>query len=352
MIRILLLSTLLVVSLWSKSIYITYEKNSQREFIGQICEFELNIIIAQREINTIHHSFSDEKNITLLNSGTWTMIDKNRYTLKFLGQINNLNYKLPDVTITVNQGENQSQESLVGEEFIASKIAHKHDFSGVIAQKLTLVDYKVEGYNQQMNKLSFLIEAINSNIKDIKLNSPSEYEVVHERLLEGYELSNSKFDVILPSYIKKYEFEYFNYVSESFEKISIPIDSISRASISNQNLKPISKTKNLFILIGVALVVIFLAILYYTYRKRFLLYILVTAIIVFAILLIPSKYLYINQNTPLRLIPADDSSVFYITADIEEVEELDRYRDYVQVMLSDAQVGWVQKEMVIGERDE
>jgi hypothetical protein len=183
--------------------------------------------------------------------------------------------------------------------------------------------------------LSFSIKTKNGNLKDFKLNKEDNLTLINKNEATYY--------IYLPSNTKKFSFYYFNTKDNNFKKISIPIN-LKEETISTQtNLNPEEKNPFTPFRILILIVIAFLILAFIIYQNIIILIISVLLSIYLIKDLLPKGEKTLKANSPVRILPTKNSTIFYKPDEDIKVKILYTTKNYTKIEINH-KIGWVKNE--------
>lgn len=346
-ILIILINTFLCINLYAaKNLYISYKELPKQVYKNQKFEVVLKALITSNNFDNISTSFSDSKNIKVLNpDSSWKKISNNLYENRFYFKASEGKFLLPKFTVNLMQnGTNLETSNLLAKDIAYSNIATKDKrFSNIIAKELVLKAYKTKQYNNKESLTIIDIDAINSNLEDFSLQGIEEQGV--SKIKDSYPNQNLIYYFVMPVHKKKVVFNYYNSSTKSFENITIPLilqnELVSTQTDLNPNDSNFEKYKKMAV---VALFLIFL-ILFIWKRNKFYLFFTVVLFTASALYLMPNKTGFVKEGSFIYILPTKNSTIFFKLDKNQKVEVLNQKNDFIKVMGVDNKfIGWVKEE--------
>jgi len=207
------------------------------------------------------------------------------------------------------------------------------NFSHIFADNLKILNPISTNINNKI-MLSFTIKAINANLEDFKIKDGN---------LTLLNQNEATYFTYLPLNTKKFTFYYFNTQIDNYKKISIPIK-LKEIIISTQsNINP-EENKfltplNIFILIIISLFLI----IFLVYKKIVILLIPILLGVYLILSSIPKGEKILIKNSKVRILPTQNSTVFYSPHIDTKVQILKTSKNYSKIKI-DNKIGWVKNE--------
>jgi len=341
--KILLITLFFVFSLFAdKVIYVNYTKVPQRVIEGQLSSFTLKSLSTVRAFPDVKYNFSNYSGIQLLKENKQTQtIGKYTYeTFPFL--VTNRYPKLPDITASLQGTQAYDTTTIDGAKLTAIKLNPKKDFSHILANSLTLVEYKTTAYDNKSNILVFMIKAEHSYLKKTHFENVLKQGI--ESLTQTTEVSKLTYYVIISKEIENFSFSYFNLLKNRFLSLSIPIIVDDDSVVTQSDLRPKDQSHEI-LKVEIAAGISFLAFLFILWRKKYiyLLFILIPLVYI-AWMMLPAKEVCIKEGSQLHLLPVDNGTIFETTKSKLTLTKEGSAKAYTKVKLQNDKIGWVKDE--------
>ncbi len=325
-------------------VYARYEQKPQRVYVNQIFQVKIKLIVAIKNFDKIITSFSDAKSCQVLNpDNSWKWYNDNIYYNTFYYKALSKDAIFPTVNISVSQNDKIISSFAITP--IKSKIIKLQNnplFSKVVAKELKIIKSKTTKFNDKSNIIVLEIDGSYANLRDFNMSN------VVKNGIDSYNINLPEIKIfyfaIIPQDMKTFDFTYFNTTTNSFDKLSIPIE-LNNENISTQlELNPKNSKLSLYKNVILA-VVAFVFFIIFLFRKK-IIYIIVTIIIIVYLFIFynPFDNIVLNKNTKIRILPTYNSTIFYITDRKIVAEKLNSVKDYIKVQLPNGKIGWIKKE--------
>ena len=208
------------------------------------------------------------------------------------------------------------------------------NFSGVLADELN-ISTPIALKTKEKILLSFTIKCKNCNIRDFHLKNEENLTIINN--------NTASFIITLPMNTKKLNFYYFNLNTQTFNKISIPIQ-LKENTISTQtNINP--KENNFFTPINILLLIIIalFLILFIIFQKIWILIfpLIIGGYLIFQIF--PKGEIYLKKGQKVTILPTKNSTIIYIVNHNQKAKILNTTKSYVQIKINN-KIGWVKNE--------
>jgi hypothetical protein len=308
---------ILFIIIWANDLIITYPNLKKSYYKNQIINLKIKILNPKnKDLNfSLNHgeiNITKQPYIYILN-------------LKFKNDLNNF------LTL-ISQDFNKT--IYLNSLFKTKTVETIPNFCNVLAENLKIYN-PISTLSNNKILLSFTIKTKNANLKDFKINNDENLTIINKNEAIYY--------TYLPKNTRKFTFYYFNTIEENYKKISIPIilkeETISTQTDINPEEKDFFTPLNILILITIA----FFIIIFLIYKK----------ILILIIPIILSTYLIINhlpkgekiliKNSPVRILPTKNSTIFYKPIVDTKVKILNKTKHYTKIKIN-KKIGWVKNE--------
>jgi len=320
----------------------SYDKTPSRVIQGELSSFSIKSLSTLKEYPEIRYRFSNYAGIQLLDSNaTEQKIGKYTYkTFPFL--VTSTTARLPDVTATLKNSDAYESSFLKGMKIRAIRLNPRKDFSNILANSLTLVDYKTTIYDNKSNILLFRLQAQHSYLQATKFSNVIKQGI--ESLNDSLEDAKLTYYVVIPKEIENFSFSYFNLLENRFRSLSIPIIVDDDSVVTQSDLKPKDQSHELLKVEGAAAIA-FVALLLIVWRKKYiyLIFILIPLVYI-AWMLVPAKEICIKKGARLHLLPVDNGTIFETTNRRLTLTKEGSAVGYTKIKLTNDKIGWVSNE--------
>ena len=296
--------------------------------------------------NYLNSKFSNSSNVSLINPNEpWKKIANDTYENSYYFKATNANFKLPDISVSLLSDSNVIDVSqLDGTSLRYSDVGKGDDrFSNLIAEKVVLKAYKTKQYNNKEALTIIDVDAINSNLEDFKLKDIEEQGI--SSLKEIDDKQNLVYYFVAPIHKKKIVITYYNTKTKSMKDVTIPIllqnELVSTQTDLNPNDSSFEQYKKVA---AVFFFILFLGLFIWKRRKIFLI-ISIIFLIISIIYLLPNEKAIVKKDTNVYILPTRNSTIFFKSANSQNVEILDRKNGFIKVLGIDNEfIGWIKEE--------
>ena len=343
MIKTLLFTLLLVTSLFAnKVIYLSYDQIPKRVIKGEIFSVTYKALSTVKHFDDISYEFSNYPGLNILDDVPQRIRTGKYYYDTFHMQVTKNNAKIPDVTAFLMAPHDYNGTLLKGPKLNVITLNPNQKFSNIIANSVTLYEYKTTVYDNKHNIVIFVASAQNCDITKMHFNNV--YKQGIESQSGSYKDAKITYFVLIDKKIENFSFSYFNLLKNDYVTLTIPII-LSDDSVSTQSdLKPRDQshdTIKMYIAAAVALIGFFLIIIKRKYL--YLLFILIPLIYI-TYLAIPAEKICIKQGAKIHLLPVENGTIFETTQTQYHLEKEGQVQNFIKVKLNNNKIGWVKNE--------
>lgn len=327
----------------SQTLFVSYLTKPEKIYLSQHAIFTLKAIVTNEGLSAIQTAFENAKDIQVLNPNAhWDKKNKNTYEVSYILKPKSTSARLPDFVITASsENARTSTQTLGAPNTKIVALREDQAFCQVLSSDFTLKNHTEKKYDEQHNIVLLEINATNANLEDFHIPYAMR-DGIDDIMTEGFNQSIYYF-AIIPNDIKEFKFKYFDIESNKYHIVSFPIVLLDSRVSTQTDLNP---QKNRFVLYkAIALLVIGLILLGFYFKTRQL-YMLVLSLIVFAFLLytqIPISKTTLEKGAALRILPTENSTIFYVTEEPVKADILLKKNGYIKVLLPNKKIGWIEK---------
>ena len=371
----------------SKELYLKYTKYPKTIYTNQrfSVELEARVLTPKDKYDAIFTIYENEKNIELLDSNvTWTIKDENLYTTKITFKVKDKDFRLPDITVSIEKSttieqnisiknnntysqdwDSSDEDTYEDEEYtIETKdlivynsvdsitiippiitynniAVNQKKFSNIIANDLKIKQIQTKQYNNSMLMVVFNIEATNSNLEEFYLSQFTEQGI--KNFEENNMVQSMFYYVLIPSHINNIRFNYYNPINTTFINVELPIMLEDDLVSTQTNLNPNDGNLVIYKIVATGVLLILLLLLYLKTFNRFLIVFIFGFIYIFISLLLPNEKITLKANTKIYILPTNLSTVYKITNQEITVEVLHEKNNFKKVLLKNKNIGWIKE---------
>lgn len=327
-----------------KLLYQSYHELPKKLFKGQIFTLTIKALSAKEDYKSLHYDFSNAQGVRLLSEEKIREVIEPYFYDTFYFQVTDNYVKTPDVTTSLIF-ENYSgglQEVLKGQRIDAVRLNPKKDFSQVLANNFTVIEYKTTQYDDKHNIIVFSVEAEMANLKDFSLKAAKKEGI--DSYEEELPYSSFTYYCVVPKNLHELKFSYFNLNTRRFKDIIIPII-VENDQVSTQtDLAPTENTHDIKKITAFSLVSLFGLIMFIYRRRKLYLLVFIAPLFFIAKLMVPIKHVCVNADANVYLLPVSNGTVFEQTSYRFTTESLGETKEFTKIRMNNQQIGWVKNE--------
>ena len=327
-----------------KILYLSYAKLPERVFRGEIFSLTLKVLSTEAHFEDIDYTVSRGHGYKLL-----TPVPERRTEGRFLYdtfyfQATDATLQTPELTAAIRFSEFVSSEptTLEGKSIDVVTLNPPKGYAHILADHFEITGYKTTRYNRTHNIAVFNAKATRCNIEALhfegveKQGTESVAPSHHESLITYY--------AIIPKKLENLKFSYFDLGKERFVETLIPII-VEDDSVSTQSdLKPTEHSHTL-IKVAIAGGIALIALILFIMKRRVIYFVAAfVPILYIAYSAVPIEYACIKPESPIYLLPMENSTTFEVTSRQYNLEVQGRIENYTKVKLENNKIGWVRNE--------
>ena len=332
-----------------KSIFLSYEEVPQKVYVGQVFPIKIKALIANKDFEDITSSFEnyDIASLEILNpDAKWQWYSDNIFYNTYYIKVNTKEASFPELSFHL-LFENRVIESETLHKAQTNIIELNKDkhFSSVIANSLEINKYKTTYYDDENYIIVIEMEADTSNLEDFSLQWVSRDGI--DSKTTNLPFSKIFYYAIVPEHVKEFSFTYFNLLDDNFKKITLPI-LVDEDKVSTQiGLNPKESSLQIY---RYALLSLISILFIYFYLKRGKIIYIVLLLFTLGIGIyeeLPIHSIKIQENSKVRILPTENSTIFYTVDRPMYAEKLGNKNQYIKVLLPNEKIGWIKESDVI-----
>jgi hypothetical protein len=329
-----------------KVLYLSYEKIPQRVIQGEVFPITIKTLSTVRDYIDVSYELLGERGLKPLNHTPYRE-EKSKYIYDtFYFTAFSSDVRLPDFKASLIDARNIKYKTttLAGEELNVITLNPTKNFSQIIADSFELIDYKTTSYDNEHNIVIFVARAFNADLNALDLHGVFKQGI--ESLSGNHKESKITYYAVIDNKIEDFTFSYFNLNTNNFSLITIPIIVDDDSVTTQSDLKPTDQSKERLKVI-IAASVVFLGMLLFAWRRRYIYIILVLLPLGYiGFIIVPSKDVCIKQNTDIYLLPVHNGTIFETTKGIQKLQKEGSVKGFVKVKLENERIGWVEDENI------
>lgn len=304
---------------------ITINSNHKTNFTPQI-EFEKSI---DMQVLTKDIKFSSENGV---------------YKTRVYFQANTANAKLNSISAKLFRNTQEIGNAKISLNNISiNELKFNKDYSQLVASNLKITNLKCTEYDETSTICGMDAKAENTNFNNFSLKNVKSQSITN--VGKDYENAKCSIALIFPNNLKSFSFSYFDPIQNDFIEYSNNIVVESEEISTQTDLNPITKEINFYLQIGSLILAIICLVIVVIFKRFFSLIAVALVFIAFAFIdggEFSNAKLKAGAN--VRILPTNNSTIFYKNTSLKEVKVLAKKDDFVKVALDEDTSGWVKNE--------
>lgn len=304
---------------------ITINSNHKTNFTPQI-EFEKSI---DMQVLTKDIKFSSENGV---------------YKTRVYFQANTANAKLNSISAKLFRNTQEIGNAKISLNNISiNELKFNKDYSQLVASNLKIINLKCTEYDETSTICGMDAKAENTNFNNFSLKNVKSQSITN--VGKDYENAKCSIALIFPNNLKSFSFSYFDPIQNDFIEYSNNIIVESEEISTQTDLNPITKEINFYLQIGSLILAVICLVIVVIFKRFFSLIAVALVFIAFAFIdggEFSNAKLKAGAN--VRILPTNNSTIFYKNTSLKEVKVLAKKDDFVKVALDEDTSGWVKNE--------
>lgn len=304
---------------------ITINSNHKTNFTPQI-EFEKSI---DMQVLTKDIKFSSENGV---------------YKTRVYFQANTANAKLNSISAKLFRNTQEIGNAKISLNNISiNELKFNKDYSQLVASNLKITNLKCTEYDETSTICGMDAKAENTNFNNFSLKNVKSQSITN--VGKDYENAKCSIALIFPNNLKSFSFSYFDPIQNDFIEYSNNIVVESEEISTQTDLNPITKEINFYLQIGSLILAVICLVIVVIFKRFFSLIAVALVFIAFAFIdggEFSNAKLKAGAN--VRILPTNNSTIFYKNTNLKEVKVLAKKDDFVKVALDEDTSGWVKNE--------
>lgn len=304
---------------------ITINSNHKTNFTPQI-EFEKSI---DMQVLTKDIKFSSENGV---------------YKTRVYFQANTANAKLNSISAKLFRNTQEIGNAKISLNNISiNELKFNKDYSQLVASNLKITNLKCTEYDEASTICGMDAKAENTNFNNFSLKNVKSQSITN--VGKDYENAKCSIALIFPNNLKSFSFSYFDPIQNDFIEYSNNIVVESEEISTQTDLNPITKEINFYLQIGSLILAVICLVIVVVFKRFFSLIAVALVFIAFAFIdggEFSNAKLKAGAN--VRILPTNNSTIFYKNTSLKEVKVLAKKDDFVKVALDEDTSGWVKNE--------
>ncbi len=327
-----------------KNILLSYSDKPDKIYLLQHFPIHLKAIIPQTNIKAIQTDFIGGKDYKVINPDRpWEKTGENSYENTFYLKLLTKQAKLPNIKVS-KQSQSGKVQSEVLKAFNSKIVSLRQDnlFCKILANSLDVHKHQERKYDEQSNIIVLELNATNGNLEDFHIPFASR-EGIDDIKTKGLNQKIYYFCIVSNSK-KIFKFKYFNLLRNRFEIISFDIKPIDTTISTHTNLNPQKNKYIIYKMIALGILALLFLILYFKTKKIYYIALALVTIVFLFYTQVPIRKVTIRANVPLRILPMQNSTIFFRTNKPLNADILLKKERYTKVLLPNKKIGWIKNE--------
>lgn len=269
------------------------------------------------------------------------------YTTKLWFEANQTDAKLDKILVIAKRnGEFFQKASIKPKMPKIVEVEERKNYAHIVADELKVVSYKTVKFDDTSNIMTIELASKNANLESFFLNDENITRQGVDSIKGNFSSQKGYYFVVFDNNRTNFDFSYFNIKTKQLENFSLDIK-IEVDDLSTQtNLNPQNDPFMIYKKAAIYLSVVVLLFLYIVSQNSSPL-ILASALIALNIYMQdPHQQGIVAKNTKVKILPINDSTIFYIPTENEKVSVLGENEGYYKVMFENEKIGWVHKDFI------
>lgn len=330
-----------------KVFYLKYEENKNTIYKNQIFRVNLSLLSFDDNILYIESNMSNYRGIKIFDGSVqWQDLGENKFSSFLYFKALSTNIKLPDIHLTLVGYKDKYHQSVKGGSIQTKSLNWLGNSSYLLSSSLKVVDDETNIYDEKNNMLTLKFKGKNTNIEDLHIKGN---EIIEQNITEinyAHPDMTATYYAIIPNYINEFKFNYLDINSGTFMTKTIKVTLDKKTSFLIQDINPDIKTYDKYKLILLMLFIALSLFMAYILKKiSYLVFTLILILVLVKVFLIQTKTT-IGEGSRFRVLPIDNSTIFYITKKNRKVVVLNKVDNYIKIQFQN-KVGWVDEKNII-----
>jgi len=325
----------------AKLLYQSYFEAPKKLFQGQLFTLTIKTLSTKKDFDDLKYEFSNALGLSLVTQEYTRRVDSPYFYDTFYFQVKGSRVKTPRVTTSLlfNNFSDILQDELEGIRIDTVRLNPEKDFSGVLADKFKIIEYKTTQYDNQSNIVVFSAEAKMGNLQDFSL------KIAKKENIDSYEeslpYSKITYYAVVSKQLDELKFTYFNLKTRRFQNVIVPIIVHNDRVSTQTDLAPTQNMHTVPKLIAFAIVSVLGLALFIYRRNKFFLLIFIVPLFFIVQLLVPKKQVCIKYDSNIYLLPMNNGTIFEQVPYQFTTEALGESKGFTKIRMHNKQIGWV-----------
>ncbi len=325
----------------AKLLYQSYFKPPKKLFKGQIFTLTIKTLSTKKDFDDLKYEFNNALGLSLISEDYTRRVESPYFYDTFYFQVKGSRVKTPHVTTSLlfNNYSDILKDELDGIKIDTVRLNPEKDFSGILADKFKIIEYKTTQYDNKNNIVVFSAEAKMGNLKDFSL------KIAKKENIDSYEeklpYEKITYYAVVSKQLDELKFTYFNLKTRRFENVIVPIIVHNDRVSTQTDLAPTQNMHTVPKLIAFSIVSLLALALFIYKRNKFFLLVFIVPLFFIAQLLVPKKQICIEADSSIYLLPMSNGTVFEQVPYQFTTEALGESKGFTKIRMHNKQIGWV-----------
>jgi len=329
---------------YEQNLFLTLVSSPKKAILSQRVAVVIKATIARDDVEQITTTFKNQKTFLVLNTNQkWQQIDQNSYKITYYVKYISTSPDDMKVKVSVkfkNRFKNSSTITIPKPKVVALK--SDDFFCGVIAKKFTIVSHSEKRYDDLYNIILMELNATMSNLGDFSIPYAKKSGV--DEYIDRGETQKAYAFAIVDNRAKIFKFKYFDSTTNHYKINSFKIVLKDQTLSTQTELNPQKNKFKLYKTIVLLTVVFLMLLLALRKKSKILTLIMIILLAYTAYINIPFKKITLKKGVGLKILPTQNSTVFYIVPNDLKATVAYENKKYYKVILPDGKhIGWVKK---------
>jgi hypothetical protein len=330
---------------YGQNIFLTLVSSPKKAILSQRVEVVIKATVTRSDVDTITAVFPKRSDFEVLNKNQrWEQLDENSYKATYYLKYLSTSPKQKSVKVTVkfkNRLKNSATLIIPKPKVIALK--SDEFFCKVIAKELNIISHSQKRYDNKYNIVLMEINATLSNLGDF--NIPYAKKSGVDEFIDKGETQKAYTYAIVDNRAKNFKFKYFNSATNHYKMNSFEIVLKDQTLSTQIELNPQKNRYKLYKTV-VLLGIVFILLLFALRKKSFILSAIMIVLLIYtAYINIPFKTITLKKGVGLKILPTQNSTIFYIVSkDVKAVVAYENKKYYKVILPDGKHIGWVKKD--------
>ncbi|MCI6989686.1 MAG: hypothetical protein MR902_09100 [Campylobacter sp.] len=340
----------LIDSVTRTKLLLTLSNVPKSVYLDQIFTATLNANI-QQDINVdISLTINKNDDIELLNSSniSWVKVTAGVYQTRLWFIAKSKDAKISNISVSMDRnGEFFQKNSIIFPMPKLESLNASKNYAHIVADRLRVRSNKASNFDEASNILTLELASENGSLSSFYIDNPSVIKQGVDSLKGTENRQSGYYFAVIDKSMKELNFSYYSLLTKKFEDINLTIRAQDQTLSTQSELNPKESPFKLYLNLAIIAVMATFIVMFLAFRN--------TTPLIFAVLL--GGFLFYNnssyeevkikENTRVRILPIESSTIFFITPPNQRAEILNEHSDYYKILLDGGKIGWIKKEDII-----